>query len=300
MRKLMVLFLAMLVSFTLVARERRGMDDSLKFVEKFFSLPSQQKEELATERGWVKVEIPYVNSYFDMVPQKILKEAPDEVREKIMEAAEEKEAEFPFKEFNSIERWIPSPQDMPFAINYYIPDKETDSKFGNGDGVNSCDFSVAKKGDVLLVHNGFVAWGWHAHAGIFYGGSGVYATIESNANQNYFGDPHPGVHFEPISHWNNDYDFCRIMRVITWPLSHSYRAKAAEYARQQLGKLYNFNWLWKWRTDRFYCSQLVWAGYYRTSKWYARINIDANPADTWVAPDELYASWRTWTVTSSW
>ncbi|BBB33311.1 hypothetical protein TTHT_1854 [Thermotomaculum hydrothermale] len=300
MKKFLVLSLVLIVSLSLSAKDRVDRDGSVKFVEQFFNLPASEKEEIATERGWVKFKIPYVNNYLDMIPKDMLEKMPADVREQVIEAAEEKEMEFPFEQFNKMERWIPSPKDMPFVINYYIPDKKSDVKFGNGDGVNSCDFSVARKGDVLLVHNGFVAWGWHAHAGIFYGGTGVYATIESNANQNYFGDPRPGVHFEPISHWNNDYDYCRIMRVNTWPLSTSYRAKAAEYARAQLGKPYNFNWLWKWATDKFYCSQLVWAGYYRTSKWYARINIDANPADTWVAPDELYASWRTWTVTSSW
>ncbi len=298
MKRLLVVlavFSLVMVSF---AKDIRDNENSADFVAKFFQLPEQQKEEIGTERGWVKVDFVYATNYEDLIPKELLNKMPEELREEVLNSAMEKEAEFPFAEFKKVERWIPSPSDMPFALNYRIENKN--DKFGDGDGVNACDFSVAKKGDVLLVHDGFVAWGWHAHAGIFYGGTGVYATIESNSNQSYFGDPRPGVHFEPISHWNNDYDFCRIMRVRTWPLSTSYRAKAAEYAKKQLGKPYNFNWLWKWSTSKFYCSQLVWAGYYRTSKWYARINIDANPADTWVAPDELYASWRTYNVTSSW
>ncbi len=292
--------LALMVVFTVLtfARDIRNNVEPAKFVEKFFQLPAQQRDEVAMERGWVRIGFAYAQSYEDLIPADLLNKMPEDVREQVIRAAMEKEMEFPFVQFKNTERWIPSPQDMPFALNYRV--KNSQEKFSDGDGVNSCDFSVAKKGDVLLVHDGFVVWGWHSHAGIFYGGTGIYATIESNANQNYFGDPNPGVHYEPISHWNNDYDFCRIMRVNTWPLSTSYRAKAAEYARAQLGKPYNFNWLWKWATDKFYCSQLVWAGYYRTSKWYARIDIDANPYDTWVAPDELYASWRTYTITSSW
>ncbi len=295
-------FLIFLVVFSLVtvsfARDVRNNENSADFVAKFFQLPEEQKEEIAIERGWVKLDFVFASNYEDLIPKELLNKMPEDVKEQVINAAMEKEMELPFQEFKKVERWIPSPVDMPFALNYRLENAK--EKFSDGDGVNACDFSGARKGDVLLVHDGFVAWGWHAHAGIFYGGTGVYATIESNANQSYFGDPRPGVHFEPISHWNNDYDYCRIMRVNTWPLSTSYRAKAAEYARAQLGKPYNFNWLWKWSTSKFYCSQLVWAGYYRTSKWYARINIDANPADTWVAPDELYASWRTYTIASSW
>lgn len=299
MKKFSIMFLILFLILSFTAWNSRDKSYS-RSIKNFFSISPQERALIAHRRGWVRVKIPYVKDYYSLIPEKFEEKMPPKVLDRVLKAAEQKEMEFPFRKFNSIERWIPSSKDLPFMMSVYIPDKDDGAKFGDGDGINSCDFSVAQKGDVLLVHNGFVAWGWHSHAGIFYGGTGVYSTIESNCNENYFGDPRPGVHFEPVSHWNNDYDFCRIMRVITWPLSTSYRSKAAEYAREQLGKPYNFNWLWKWATDKFYCSQLVWAGYYRTSKWYARIDIDANPADTWVAPDELYASWRTWTVTSSW
>ncbi len=299
MKRATFLFILFLILFIFSAWNKVDKTYS-NFINTFLSLSPDQREEVALKRHWVKLEIPYIQQYSDMIPTNLERKMPPEVLDRVLKAAEQKEMEFPFDKFKKIERWIPSEKDMKFMLGRYAPDENEGVKFGDGDGVNMCDLSMAIKGDVLLVHNGFVPWGWHSHAGIFYGGTGVYSTIESDCNQNYFGDPHPGVHFEPVSHWNNDYDFCRIMRVITWPLSTSYRSKAAEYARKQLGKPYNFNWLWKWATDKFYCSQLVWAGYYRTSKWYARIDIDAVPSDTWVAPDELYASWRTWTVTSSW
>ncbi len=296
MKRLVVFVVSIMVTFSFAqAKEVLNPRGSQTLLERFNQLEPQEREVVFHQRGWVQVQLPYVHSYQDMIPAYVRENMPPEMLDKVIQAAMEKEMEQPFAEMAKINRWIPAEKDLANVFR-----EQAQSKFGSGDGHNSCSFSSARKGDALLVHNGFTVWGFYAHAGIWYGGTGRYATIESNANESYFGDPNPGVHYEPASHWNDDYDYCRLMRVNTWPLSTSYRAKAADYARAQLGKPYNFNWLWKWSTSKFYCSQLVWAGYYRTSKWYARINIDANPADTWVAPDELFYSWRTSTVASSW
>ncbi|RLE19088.1 MAG: hypothetical protein DRJ14_01660 [Acidobacteria bacterium] len=295
MKRVLVFVLSILVAFSFAFARDMDRPGQENLLEKIQQMAPPEREATLHQRGWVQVQLPYVHSYQDLIPAYVRENMPPEMLDKVIQAAMEKEMEQPFADMAKINRWIPSEKDFAKVFR-----EQAQSKFGSGDGHNACNFSSARKGDALLVHNGFTAWGFYAHAGIWYGGTGTYATIESNANESYFGDPNPGVHYEPASHWNDDYDYCRLMRVNTWPLSTSYRAKAADYARDQLGKPYNFNWVWKWSTSKFYCSQLVWAGYYRTSKWYARIDIDANPADTWVAPDELFYSWRTSTVASSW
>ncbi len=295
MKRFLVFVLSILVAFSFASARDMDRPGQENLLEKLQQMAPTEREATFHQRGWVQVQLPYIHSYQDLIPAYVRENMPPEMLDKVIQTAMEKEMEQPFAEMAKIKRWIPSEKDFAKIFR-----EQAESKFGSGDGHNACNFSSAQKGDVLLIHDGFTVWGFYAHAGIWYGGTGLYATIESNANESYFGDPNPGVHYEPASHWNDDYDYCRMMRVNTWPLSTSYRGKAADYARDQLGKPYNFNWTWKWSTSKFYCSQLVWAGYYRTSKWYARINIDANPADTWVAPDELYYSWRTSTVASSW
>jgi uncharacterized protein YycO len=93
-----------------------------------------------------------------------------------------------------------------------------------------------------------------------------------------------------------------VMRVVTWPIGTGLRSSATDYQEAQIGKPYNYNWLWKWTQSSFYCSQLNWAGYYWRSPWYCRIDIDiwCHLGDAHVAPDEIYASWRTYTIASSW
>ena len=295
MKRFLILGVCVLMVFSFSSAREVDRPDQQNLLTKLQQMVPPEREAAFHQRGWVQVQLPYVHSYQDMIPAYAREKMPPEMLDQVIQAAMEKEMEQPFAKMAKVSRWIPSEKDFSRIFR-----EQGEAKLGGGDGHNACSFSSARKGDVLLVHDGVVVWGWYAHAGIWYGGTGMYATIESNANESYFGDPNPGVHYEPASHWNDDYDYCRLMRVNTWPLSTSYRSKAADYARDQLGKPYNFNWVWKWSTSKFYCSQLVWAGYYRTSKWYARIDIDANPADTWVAPDELFYSWRTSTVASSW
>lgn len=295
MKRFLILGACVLMAFSFTSAREVDRPDQQNLLTRLQQMAPPEREAAFHQRGWVQVQLPYVHSYQDMIPAYAREHMPPEMLDQVIQAAMEKEMEQPFAKMAKVSRWIPSEKDFSKVFH-----EQAEAKLGGGDGHNACSFSSARKGDVLLVHDGLVVWGWYAHAGIWYGGTGSYATIESNANESYFGDPNPGVHYEPASHWNDDYDYCRLMRVNTWPLSTSYRSKAADYARDQLGKPYNFDWVWKWSTTKFYCSQLVWAGYYRTSKWYARIDIDANPADTWVAPDELFYSWRTSTVASSW
>ncbi len=78
----------------------------------------------------------------------------------------------------------------------------------------------------------------------------------------------------------HEYDLAVILRVST---TVENRTAAVNYARQQARKPYNYNWLDKYRQDKFYCSQLVWASYY----WTANIDLDSNGGLA-VSPDNLF------------
>ncbi|RLE23959.1 MAG: hypothetical protein DRJ08_01705 [Acidobacteria bacterium] len=233
MKRVLVFVLSILVAFSFAFARDMDRPGQENLLEKIQQMAPPEREATLHQRGWVQVQLPYVHSYQDLIPAYVRENMPPEMLDKVIQAAMEKEMEQPFADMAKINRWIPSEKDFAKVFR-----EQAQSKFGSGDGHNACNFSSARKGDALLVHNGFTAWGFYAHAGIWYGGTGTYATIESNANESYFGDPNPGVRYEPASHWNDDYDYCRLMRVNTWPLSTSYRAKAADYARDQLGKPY--------------------------------------------------------------
>jgi len=205
-----------------------------------------------------------------------------------------KEADIPWVEFQSIPRYIATPEEVQ---DYY-----SSGPPGPTEGTNAINFALGLRGDVILVHDGWFWFGWHRHAGIFRVHYQRYpytyetypfSTIHSHPNWG-------GVSYMTEQYWHQGYDFCRLMRVITWPSSTTLRSDATTYAEQHLGYPYNYNWLWKWTQSSFYCSQLDWAGYYWKSPWYSRVNIDASWWNSWVSPDDIYASWRTYTVTYSW
>ena len=69
------------------------------------------------------------------------------------------------------------------------------------------------------------------------------------------------------------------------------RKAAASWAESQVGKPYNWNFLNKWDTGRYYCSQLVWRAWLNQGN-----NIDYITADTIVTPAELVNSPATVTL----
>ncbi|HEM2750017.1 TPA: hypothetical protein U1344_000331 [Streptococcus suis] len=60
---------------------------------------------------------------------------------------------------------------------------------------------------------------------------------------------------------------------------------AAQWAANQIGKPYNFNFYDVWRRDRFYCSQLVWAAYRDTVG--SKADISLNDYGAAIHPFEL-------------
>jgi uncharacterized protein YycO len=279
------------------------------------SLQRGVRREILVARGWQEIVIPdQYESYQDLVPvnalntayQEALKAASsgaaqnevltqsdqmrsmDETLKAIEQNCTDKQSSIPFDQFKREERWVPSAKDL--QTNHGVIGGWGTSP---GDG-NSCDFEPAVNGDVVLVKGSGLFPGVFCHAAI--------VTREWSYSQFSIGPT------GDIDVWWNSrdmlqkYSHASVQRVDTWPLSSNRRQTAADYARKQLGKPYNWIFVDKWRTDAFYCSQLCWAAYYHPSPWYYKLDIDGVPGALdfgAVAPDALWLSWRTDTVTCS-
>jgi uncharacterized protein YycO len=295
----------------LSTKERLTADD----VAYLKSLPREKRKNILVARGWQEIVIPdQYESYQDLVPvnalntayQETLKAASsgaaqnevltqtDRMRsmEDTLKAIEQncldKQSSIPFDQFKVEERWVPSAEDL--QRNHDVIGGWGTSP---GDG-NNCDFEPAVNGDVVLVKGSGLFPGVFCHAAIV-----TYDWASGPFSIGPTGDI--GVS------WNSrailqKYSHTSVQRVDTWPLSSSRRQTAVNYALNQLGKPYNWIFVDKWRTDAFYCSQLCWAAYYRPSPWYYKLDIDGVPDELdfgAVAPDALWLSWRTDTVTCS-
>jgi uncharacterized protein YycO len=278
-------------------------------------LQREVRREILVARGWQEIVIPdQYESYQDLVPvaavtrayqealiaagsgaaqNEVLAQSDqmrsmDETLNAIEQNCIDKQSSIPFDQFKAEERWVPSAKDL--RRNHDVIGGWGTSP---GDG-NNCDFEPAVNGDVVLVKGSGLFPGVFCHAAIvtYDWASGVFSIGPT-------GDI--GVS------WNSrailqKYSHASVQRVDTWPLSSSRRQTAANYALNQLGKPYNWIFVDKWRTDAFYCSQLCWAAYYRPSPWYYKLDIDGVPDALdfgAVAPDALWLSWRTDTVTCS-
>lgn len=111
-----------------------------------------------------------------------------------------------------------------------------------------------------------------------------------------------GVQYEPIGYWAgnssgsaNKVSIFKVQGIKkTWRLfrktvtkynapSDQERAKAVSNADSNLGKAYNRNFFAKWKTDKFYCSQLVWRAWYDIDSKYdlswGNLALLVSPAD---------------------
>ncbi len=115
--------------------------------------------------------------------------------------------------------------------------------------------SVRQAGDILVTLDGTSSSSMWAggHAGVVSDMSGY--VVESFGNK---GD------LNGVRHWPNDcdtrYNQVKGLRV-NGAASGDY-AYAASYARQQIGKPYNYNFFNITTTGSFYCSQLAWRAFY--------------------------------------
>lgn len=115
----------------------------------------------------------------------------------------------------------------------------------------------------------------NGHAGIV-GWSTYYTTVEAN----------PGV---PIKlyygewHQRDDYGGEKVYHVGVRSTSVWQDHLGATWVELQIGKPYNYDYLDSRRTDRFYCSQLVWSSYYYTSG----VNLDTIAYGSGIHPFEI-------------
>jgi uncharacterized protein YycO len=112
-----------------------------------------------------------------------------------------------------------------------------------------------------------------------------------------------GVGLESLSYWLNEVEqalndmilICQAgnnVWVWNWFNSHwEFRLpsaaetdRACAYARSKIGLPFNYNFLWKYGEDSFYCSQLVWRSWYNADHKY---DLDASPVDLWVFPNDV-------------
>jgi uncharacterized protein YycO len=74
------------------------------------------------------------------------------------------------------------------------------------------------------------------------------------------------------------------------------KAKAVQFALEQQGKPYNWSWLKKLHaySDKYYCSQLVWAAYYEASDHQIDLrNVNSTQNPRGIRPCDLIASKHT-------
>ncbi len=150
-----------------------------------------------------------------------------------------------------------------------------------------------KPGDIVIGHTpGLVDWvipGYWTHTGMiaFYNSSiGDWMVVEATLD---------GVKLTPLREFLARYDTVAVLRVAT---TDSVRLAAVNFALEQLGKPYDFFWIYKEvYGSSYYCSELVWASY----KAVGGPDIDANPGWSWtyaygVAPQEIYDDGDTYVI----
>lgn len=151
--------------------------------------------------------------------------------------------------------------------------------FGNPTGSNTFDYSTALWGDILLLHEGWVIWGYYRHAG-------MYDKYEADASRDPIleasGDD--GVHYAPESKFKG-YDQQVGFKIL--PGFGAVAIQANLNARSHATippKPYSWDFWHKERTDAFYCSSLLWRAYYD-----AGMDIDYDGGG-FVSPDDIARS----------
>lgn len=141
--------------------------------------------------------------------------------------------------------------------------------------------NIGTPGDILISFKGSSGLRFAGHAAIVGFSSDV--TIES-FQQNFSPINKDGVQYY-TNYWNDEKGGLWLRpKKNGWNIGIG----AVNYANSQVGKPYNLNFLDKYRTDRFYCSQLVWHAWMSQG-----VDCDSNDGDA-VLPsdiansDELY------------
>lgn len=164
-------------------------------------------------------------------------------------------------------------------------------------GLNVCEL---EKGDIIIVNATDLLYkfenalygGYWGHTGIYYGDGQI---VESYSD-GYWPVDTPGVVRRPIS----ESGFWEAKDWVVLRLKAEYDSgkanEAAQYAKAQPGKPYNWNFPHKEYTGTYYCTSLVWRSYYTGTN---PIDIDSNNSvcrvlQSWceaaVTPDDIFYS----------
>lgn len=117
------------------------------------------------------------------------------------------------------------------------------------------------------------------HAGIV---KEAWYTVESN--------PDTDVHEGTANEWlgkdkSTGKYYKKTVFILKCPDKYNQTQPVEEWAREQIGKEYNWNFFDRKRTDKYYCSQLVWRGYLDN------LGIDLCPgAVSYVTPADILNS----------
>ncbi|ASR46344.1 hypothetical protein B4V02_06455 [Paenibacillus kribbensis] len=137
--------------------------------------------------------------------------------------------------------------------------------------------SLGTVGDILVAYN---ASSW----GIDFGYPGHAAIVSLISGKTVESFPDDGVQY----HTNDWRSRSNVYGMSVKGASGSQYRGAAQYAANQIGKRYNWNFVDPWREDRFYCSQLVWKAWKTQG-----IDVDYITIDPVVTPMEIAKSGNT-------
>lgn len=154
---------------------------------------------------------------------------------------------------------------------------------------NNLDMTKARNGDILLGYSKWISlWGIWRHAAIWDNGQILHSPGKDRNDSN-----NEKVKNDRGDYFRDNFTLAAIMGVF-WS-SDSLRKDALSYAKQQFGEPYSI-WTDKMNEAKWYCSKLPWAGYYRKSPWWLRVDLDPS-GGFWATPDDLW--WSGWTYLRS-
>lgn len=144
-------------------------------------------------------------------------------------------------------------------------------------GTNDVSFANCDYGDIALLHDGWVAWGYFRHAGLFDADfyTGLYSACFWSAQKD------TGVLLETPDQYHH-YDECGLLWVPSSTADQRYQT--TWYCYYQYGEPYN---ILSSKSDEssWYCSKLAWRAYY-VKAW---LDLDAD-GGYWVKPDDIWNS----------
>jgi uncharacterized protein YycO len=144
-----------------------------------------------------------------------------------------------------------------------------------------------KDGDLIFIRTAWwdipfnIVLNEYTHVGMYIGGQWM---IESILTENPRSNSLAGVVVTPLSGWSYPSEtFATLVRVIT--ANDRIRENAVGFALSKLGQGYDLNvWSKSVNKPNYYCSELIWAAYYKASK--GRINL-GNKKRGGVWPDDI-------------